>query len=423
MPRQRTFTYMPELRNSEMTTETENTTNAVPSLEAPPSPSGAAAGKSRATGLWVGLLVAAALLAWVVYTGIQSRAHASTELKRVTDATLVPTVSVVRPTLTAGTQEVVVPGNMQAFIDTPIWARSSGYLKTWYVDIGARVKTGQLLAEIESPETNQQLQQAQEDLSTSQANLKLAQITAERYNNLFKTDSVAKQDVDNAVQDAAAKTATVKAAQANVRRLEQLVGYEKIYAPFDGVITARNIDVGALVDAGANTPGKELFHLASINTLRVYVNVPEIYDRAARPGVHGYLTLDEFPGRQFDGTIVRNADAIDPASRTLLVEVDVKNPTGELLPGSYVSVHLKLPSKVAAVTVPANTLLFRSEGLRVAVVRNKRIALVPITIGHDYGESVEVLSGLNRDDVVVVDPSDSITNGEQVQTAGPKAGA
>lgn len=399
-----------------MTTEIEETTNAVTAAQEL-GPAGCE-GKR----LWFALAIAAAVLAFVICNGIQSRARADTELRRATDAMLVPTVSVVHPAATAGAEEVVVPGNMQPFIDTPIWARASGYLKTWYVDIGARVKRGQLLAEIESPETNQQLQQAQEDLSTAEANLKLAQITADRYKNLFKSDSVAQQDVDNAVQDAAAKTATVKAAQANVRRLEQLVAYEEIYAPFDGVITARNIDVGALVDAGANTPGKELFHEAAINMLRVYVNVPEIYDRAARPGVHAYLTLDEFPGRRFEGTIVRNADAIDPASRTLLVEVDVRNSTGELLPGSYVSVHLKLPSKVAAVTVPANALLFRSEGLRVAVVRNNRVELVPITIGHDYGESVEVVSGLKSTDSVVLDPSDSITNGQQVRPAGQNAG-
>src|SRR5438270_7165730 len=222
---------------------------------------------------------------------------------------------------------------MQAFKDTPIWARASGYLKAWHVDIGARVKQGQLLAEIEAPEVEQQLTQAREQLNTDEANLKLSEITAERYSNLFKTESVAKQDVDNAVQNQAAKAATVKSSQANVSRLEQMVAYEKVYAPFDGVITARNIDVGALVDAGANAPGKELFHLASNSILRVYVNVPEVYSRAARPGVIASLTLTEFPGQQFKGKIVRDADAIDMASRTLLVEVDVNNPTGQLLPG------------------------------------------------------------------------------------------
>jgi len=369
------------------------------------------------TGLLVFVALAAVVLGLVIFVGLRERAKANNELQRTTLALSVPTVAIVHPKVAAGAQEVVVPGDMQAFIDTPIWARSDGYLKAWYADIGAHVKAGQLLADIESPETNQQLQQAQEDLSTAQANLKLAQITAERYNNLFKTDSVAKQDVDNAVQNAAAKTTTVSSAEANVRRLQQLVSYQKIYAPFDGVITARNIDVGALVNAGANTPGKELFHLASTSTLRVYVNVPEVYQRAAKPGVDADLTLSEFPGRPFHGKVVRNANAIDPTSRTLLVEVDVKNPTGELLPGSYASVHLRLPFKAEAVTVPVNTLLFRSEGLRVALVRDGRAQLVPVTMGRDFGNEVQLLSGVAEHDLVIVNPSDSIVSGQQVQIA------
>ncbi len=387
-----------------------------------PPPSGKPAGNA-----WRGLLIVVVLgalaLAFVVYTGITARARANTELQRATLAQSVPTVDVVNPKGGGGAQEVLIPGNMQAFIDTPIWARSSGYLKAWYVDIGTHVKAGQLLAVIESPETDQQLQQAREDLSTAQANLKLAQITAERYSNLFKTDSVAKQEVDNAVQDAAAKTTTVSASQANVRRLEQLVSYEKIYAPFDGVITQRNTDVGALIDAGSNTPGKELFHLSSTSTMRVFVNVPEVYQRVAKPGVDAYLTLTEFPGKEFHGVIVRNANAIDAASRTLLVEVDVKNPSGQLLPGSYVSVHLKLPSKAEALTVPVSALIFRSEGLQVATVRNGRTQLVKVIMGRDLGEEVELLSGIHKDDLVISNPSDSIVSGQQVQIASPKAQA
>lgn len=371
-------------------------------------------------GLLLAALIVAAVLACVIFAGLTARARANSALAHETLANSILSVAVVHPTPTAGAEEVVLPGNMQAFIDTPIWARASGYLKAWYVDIGARVKQGQLLAEIEAPEVDQQLQQTRAVLATDQANLKLAQITAERYANLFKTDSVAKQDVDNAVQAAAAQTATVNSAQANVARLEQLVAYEKVFAPFDGVITARNVDVGALVDADANTAGKELFHLASNSTLRVYVNVPEVYSRAAKPGVNAYLTLSEFPARQFHGRVVRNADAIDTASRTLLVEVDVNNPTGELLPGSYVSVHLKLPSKIEAVTVPVNTLLFRSEGLRAAVVRNGRTSLVPVTIGRDFGDRVEIVSGLGRNDSVIVNPSDSIVPGQPVQTGSER---
>lgn len=396
-----------------MTVEEENTTTTIHNAS---STTETASGNPR-RGLLLVLLLGTAVLAYIIFTGITSRARADTTLQHNTVAMSIPTVAVVHPKVSQGAEEVVLPGNMQAFIDTPIWARASGYLRAWHVDIGAHVKRGQLLAEIEAPEVDQQLQQAREQLATDQANLKLAQITAERYLTLFKTDSVAKQDVDNAVQQAAANTATVRSAQANVARLEQVVSYEKVYAPFDGVITARNIDVGSLVDADTNSPGKELFHLSSNATLRVYVNVPEIYSRAAKPGVNAYLTLSEFPGREFRGTVVRNADAIDLASRTLLVEVDVKNPTGELLPGSYTSVHLKLPSKVKAVTVPSNALLFRSEGLRVAVVRNSRTELIPVVLGHDYGDAVEVLSGLKPDDAVIVNPSDSIVAGQQVHVA------
>ena len=365
--------------------------------------------------LTVFLLAAGVALGYEIYSGVTARAKASQALEKETLAESIPTVSVIRPKVTNGAQEVVLPGNMQAYIDTPIWARASGYLRAWHVDIGAHVKRGQLLAEIEAPEVDQQLHQARANLVVSQANLKLAQITAARYQNLFKTDSVAKQDVDNAVQDAAAKTANVTSDEANVSRLEQMVGYERVYAPFDGIITVRNVDVGALVDADANAAGKELFHLASNNTLRVYVNVPEVYSRAATPGVTAYLTLTEYPERKFHGTIVRNAKAIDVNSRTLLVEVDVKNTTGELLPGSYVSVHFKLASKVEAVTVPSNTLLFRAQGLQVAKVRDGRAELAAVTLGHDYGDSVEIVSGLRAGEAVIVNPSDSIASGDRVR--------
>jgi RND family efflux transporter MFP subunit len=377
---------------------------------------------TRRTGASLKVLLLVALLgvvivAVIVWLGIASRAQASSTLNTETSDLAIPAVAVTTPKVTAGAQEIGLPGNMQAFIDTPVWARSSGYLKRWYVDIGGHVKQGQLLAEIEAPEVDQQLRQANAQLETAQANLKLSQVTAERYTNLFKTDSVSKQDVDNAVQDEAAKKADVTSAQANVSRLEQLVSFEKVTAPFSGVLTARNVDVGALVDQGANTPGKELFHVASIDTLRVYVSVPEMYSQASKPGVQAYLTLDEFPGRQFHGVVVRNANAIDQSSRTLLVEVDVKNPTGELLPGSYVSVHLKLPSRIPAVTVPSNTLLFRSEGLRVARVTDGKAELVPVILGRDFGDSVELVAGIRQDDKVIVNPSDSLLNGEKVRIA------
>jgi RND family efflux transporter MFP subunit len=368
-------------------------------------------------GLLALALVAGAVFAYVIWSGIASRVQAGNALTAETNELAVPTVSVITPKVTPGAEEIALPGNMQAFIDTPVWARSSGYLKAWYVDIGGRVKQGQLLAEIETPEVDQQLLQARAQLQTAEANLKLSQVTADRYTSLFKTDSVSKQDVDNAVQGEAAKEADVSSAQANVSRLEQLVAYEKVEAPFSGIITARNIDVGALVNQGANTPGKELFHVASIDTLRTYVSVPEMYSQASTPGVQAYLTLDEFPGRKFYGQVVRNANSIDQSSRTLLVEVDVKNPTGELLPGSYVSVHLKLPSKIPAVTVPSNTLLFRAEGLRVVRVDDGKAELVPVIMGRDFGDIVELVAGIKHDDKVVVNPSDSVVSGQKVEIA------
>jgi RND family efflux transporter MFP subunit len=330
----------------------------------------------------------------------------------------------VSPSPGAPTQEILLPGTTQAFTDAPIWARTNGYLKRWYFDIGARVKEGQLLAEIESPEIDQQLMQARADLETARANLRQADITAARWLDLLKTDSVSKQETDQAVSNQSAMKATVDSNAANVRRLEQLQGFEKIYAPFDGVVTARNVDIGVLIDAGATTQGgRELFHMVAIHKLRVFVAVPEVYSRAARPGGEAVLTLDEFPGRTFHGTLVRNANAIDLASRTLNVEVDVDNPSGELLPGAYVFVHLKLPKQVPSVTIPVNTLIFRAQGLQVAVIRDGQAQLVPVTIGRDYGTTVEILTGIQPTDQVIVAPSDSLTSGTRVRIAHPPAAA
>jgi RND family efflux transporter MFP subunit len=382
-------------------------------------PTGEPQRASSRSGSWIGLgivvLIGAVVLAFVIFSGISERAKAGTALKTETLQSSVLTVAVTRPVRSAAGEEIILPGNMQSFIDTPIWARATGYLKKWYVDIGGHVKAGQLLAVIEAPEVDKQLEQAKASRDTADANYRFAASTAQRYVGLLKTDSVAKQETDQMVSAAAAQKATLDAMTQNVKRLEQMQSFERVYAPFDGVITARNVDVGALIDAGANTPGKELFHEGQINTLRTYVSVPEIYSGAAQPGVKAYLTLEEYPGRKFAGTVVRNANAIDTASRTLLVEVDVKNPTGELLPGSYVSVHLKIPSKIAGLVIPANALIFQSEGLQAAVVRNGHVALVPIKIGHDYGNTVEVVSGLSPDDEVIVNPSDSIIDGEPVQ--------
>jgi RND family efflux transporter MFP subunit len=308
-----------------------------------------------------------------------------------------------------------LPGNTQAFSDAPIYARTNGYLKHWYFDIGAHVQKGQMLAEIETPEIDQQLQQAKAELDTAQANLNIAKITAARWQDLVSTGSVSQQETDQAVSNLSAVKAAAESSAANMRRLEQLQSFEKIYAPFDGIITARNTDIGSLIDAGASAQPRELFHITAIRTLRVYVSVPEVYSRAARPGAPAALTLDEFPGQTFHGTLVRNANSIDIASRTLLVEVDVDNPTGQLLPGAYVFVHLKLPDQAHSVTIPSNTLIFRKEGLQVGLVRNGKADLIPVKIGRDYGIAVEIVSGLQPTDAVIIDPSDSLVAGLPVR--------
>jgi RND family efflux transporter MFP subunit len=365
---------------------------------------------------------ALATLALLLYSGIHSRAAAESRLKQRTEEAAIPTVAVVFPQEGAPTQEIVLPGNTQAFSDAPIYARTSGYLKRWHFDIGAHVQKGQLLAEIETPEVDQQLQQAQAELDNAQANLSIAKITAARWQDLVSTGSVSQQETDQAVSNLSAVKATAESSAANVRRLQELQSFEKIYAPFDGIITARNTDIGALIDAGASTQPKELFHIAAIRTLRVYVSIPEVYSRAARSGAPATLTLDEFPAQTFHGTLVRNANSIDIASRTLLVEVDVENPTGQLLPGAYVFVHLKLPDETHSVTIPSNTLIFRKEGLQIGVVRNGKAELVPVKIGRDYGNTVEIVSGLQPTDAIIVDPSDSLVTGLPVHLGNKPAG-
>jgi RND family efflux transporter MFP subunit len=367
-------------------------------------------------GKWIAALIIL-ILAAIVIAGVVPRLKARAALRVETYDLAIPNVATIHPRMGAPQQEIVLPGNMQAFIDSPIYARTNGYLKQWYVDIGARVKSGELLAEIETPELDQQLDQARADLNTARANFRLSEITAARYQDLLKTDSVSKQDVDNAVGDYEAKKAMVASAESNVRRLEQLQSFEKIYAPFDGVITARNTDIGHLIDSGASGgPATELFHIAALKILRVYVNVPQQYSPAARPGLAAELTLPEFPGRKFAGRLVRTAEAIDTSTRTLLAEVDVDNPTRELLPGSYAEVHLKLPSGTPAFILPVNTLIFRSAGMQVATVTaGNKVALIPITIGRDYGTEVEVISGLTADDSVILNPPDSLVEGEVVR--------
>ncbi len=370
--------------------------------------------------LWLVLLAVVAGV--VAYRGIYTRVRAAAEVKAETRELAVPSVSVARPKRGAPEQEIILPGNIQAFIEAPIYARTTGYLKSWKVDIGGRVKNGQLLAEIDTPELDQQLQQARADFATSKANYGLAQTTAARYEALLKSDSVSKQDVDNAEGDEHAKKAMVDSASDNVKRLEQLQSFEKVYAPFDGVLTARETDIGQLIVANSSaSAAKELFRVASINPLRVYVNVPQVDSPSAMPGVEAYLTMPQYPGRRFPGKIVRNAEAIEQSSRTLLTEVDVANPKGEILPGAYAEVHLKLPAATSTVIIPVTSLMFRSEGLRVSVVRQGHATMLPITLGRDYGVEVEVVSGLTANESVITNPPDSLVDGEEVRVATPGA--
>lgn len=340
-----------------------------------------------------------------------------------TEALAVPTVAVIHPTPEPGDENLVLPGTLQAYVESPIYARTNGYLKKWYHDIGSRVSKGELLADIDTPEVDQQLSQAHADLNTAQANANLSQITASRYSELLKTDGVSKQEVDNANGDLEAKRATVESFQANVRRLEELESFKHVYAPFSGVITRRNVDIGTLINAGNGGASQQLFFLAQTDPIRVYANVPEAYASSIRPGLGAYLELTQYPGRKFDGKVVRSAEAIDLSTRTLLTEVDVPNKSGELLPGGFAQVHLLVKVTGQRMQVPVNALLFRAEGLRAVLVdSNHRTHLTPIVIGRDYGNTLEVLSGLKIDDWIVLNPPDSLEDRQEVhvkQVANP----
>ncbi|MGA2672861.1 MAG: efflux RND transporter periplasmic adaptor subunit [Terracidiphilus sp.] len=367
------------------------------------------------------VFVVAALLAGF---GILSRSHANTVLAERTKELAAPSVIAAAPKAGAPVDSFVLPGNVTAYTESPIYARTSGYLTRWYFDIGARVKKGALLAQISTPEVDQQLAQAQADLNTAQATANNARIQAERYTGLVKSDAVSRQDTDTFVNQAAATAAAVRSAQANVQRLRELQSFEKVYAPFDGVVTARNIDTGQLIDPGA---GKELFHLQAIQTLRVYTNLPQVYSGNVKRGAKIDLTFAEHAGKSYQGTLVRTADAIDPVSRTLLVEIDVDNRGGELLPGSLAQVHFKTPAAGPTFIVPAAALIFRKEGLRVGTVINGNVAhLVPVVIGEDDGANVQIVTGLGAGDMVIQDPPDSLIDGEKVfvESAGkaPDAG-
>jgi RND family efflux transporter MFP subunit len=357
----------------------------------------------------------AVLAGLLTFQDSHARSVAKATLTQATLKAAIPSVDVVHPSLGAPSSEVILPAGVQGFIDSPVYARTSGYLLHWNADIGTHVKKGELLAEIQTPELDQQVQQAQSDLATAQANYQLAEITADRWQKLLQKNAVSKQETDQATSGLSARGAALSAQQANVRRLQQLQGFEKIYAPFDGVITARNTDIGDLIQAGENTTPQELFHLSAINRLRVFVPVPEVYQSVLKSVRTVSISSDAYPREHFTGTIARSSDAIDPLSRTLKVEVDIANPNALLLPGAYVFVHLPLPADVASLTIPSNALLFRQEGLRVGVVHDGRVQLVPISIGHDYGDIVEVTAGLTRTDQVVLNPSDSLVSGTRVE--------
>ncbi len=371
----------------------------------------------------LGVLIVVVLVILGVAYRLFSHAADERKLQQTTEANSVPSVNVTHPAVTGTSDELALPGNTMAFDDTPIYARTSGYLKKWFVDLGQHVTKGQLMATIETPELDEQLMVARADLKSAQADLNLANTTSDRYQNLLKSDSVSKQETDVAVSGAAAKRAAMEAAEATVRRLEQLQSFERIYAPYTGVVTQRNTDIGDLINSGSSATSntaKELFHIASVNELRVFVAVPEIYAPDIHNGDTATLTLDEYPGQTFIGNVARNSNAIDSASRTLNVEVDVDNRDGKLLPGSYVFVHFKLPVQSKRFSVPSNALIFRSEGMQVALVRDGKVHLQRVTIAKDNGKSVEIATGLSASDAIVLNPSDSIAEGQQVavSTAG-----
>ena len=335
-------------------------------------------------------------------------------LAKNTEALAIPTVAVIHPIPQPGDEKLVLPGTMQAYVESPIYARTNGYLKKWYFDIGSRVNKGDLLVDIDTPEVDQQLSQARADLNTAKANESLSQITATRYSELLKTDGVSKQEVDNAIGDLEAKRAIVQSGEANVRRLEELESFKHVYAPFSGVITRRNVDIGTLVNAGNGGASQQLFFLAQTDPIRVFLNVPEAYASSIKPGLGAYLELTQFPGQKFQGKVVRTSESIDIATRSLLTEVDVPNKSGVLLPGGFAQVHLEVKAVGQPMQVPVNALLFRQEGLRAVMIADGRTKLQPITVGRDYGNTLEVVAGLKADDWIVLNPPDSLEDNQKV---------
>ena len=413
--------------NTDMTTPSASFPGGVSSHGTPhPNPQHALpAPRGVSTGMKIGLIMLVLIILGAIAFRLLGRAADERHLEHTNAEFATPSVSVIRPTVSGTSSEIALPGNTQAYDDTPIYARTSGYIKQWFVDIGQHVTKGQLMATIETPELDEQLQVAQADLKSAQADLNLANTTSERYQNLLKSDSVSKQETDVAVSGASAKRAAMEAAEATVRRLQQLQSFEKVYAPYSGIVTQRNTNIGDLINAGSSTTSataKELFHIASINELRIFVAVPEVYAPAIRNGDTATLTLDEYPDQTFTGKVTRNSSAIDPGTRTLNVEVDVDNSGGKLLPGAYVFVHFKVPFASRELSIPSNTLIFRAEGLEVGIVRNGHVHLQRVTIGKDNGKSVEISSGITPNDQIILDPSDSLAEGQPVQIGNTSTG-
>jgi len=385
----------------------------------------------------VTLAVVIALVAvFVAVAGILERKRTNAALEKYTNSTFAPAVAVVEPKLESSASEIVLPGNIQAYALAPIYARTTGYVKAWYHDIGSHVRKGDLLALIETPELDQQLAQAKADLASAQSNAELAKVTANRYLGLLKQNAVSEQDTDNAKAQLQARNAEVNSAEANVKRLSELVSFERVVSPFDGVVTARNLDVGQLVSSAGSTstPGtgtvigsKPMFEISAVQKLRVYVTVPQVYAPDAKAGVIATLTLPQYPGKPFKGKLVRTSDAVDPATRTLLAEIEVENRSGELLPGSYTQVHLSVSSKAPALVIPVSAAILEPDGLHVAVVdSNQRAHMVRVVPGRDTGATIQILAGLQPGQKIIANPPDSLTDGEQVRvvkaaTAAPRA--
>ncbi|MDE1161243.1 MAG: efflux RND transporter periplasmic adaptor subunit [Acidobacteriaceae bacterium] len=388
--------------------------------------SGAAGGNARKIILFVLVLAAVVIVAW----GILKRRHSASELESYTDANAAPTVSMATPALEKSSDEIVLPGNMQAFSMAPIYARTTGYVKSWSRDIGARVRQGEVLAIIETPELDKQLAQARAELEAAKTNAGLARTTATRYQDLVGENAVSQQDTDTAVNQLKASSAQVASAEANVQRLEELQSFEKIIAPFDGVITARNIDIGQLIGANGSTVttgaglvagNRQVFDISKVDRLRVYINIPQQYAPAAKNGSTATLTLPQYPGKTFQGTLVRSSNAVDPVSRTLLAEVDVDNRSGELLPGSYAEVHLHASNPVAIRVVPVSALVLLPQGTRLVTVdANHHARFIPVVVGRDLGATTEIVSGLEDGQQIIANPPDSLTDGEEVRVVSTK---